>query len=104
VNFRDYHSLTHAWETRLDVQAVDSGVRVRAFAEAEPFYLRSAQARIEPARMWYRNYELAAETARGLDHQEDHLHAATLHSKLGIGQSVTLVASREPAASLVSAL
>jgi len=100
VNFRDYHSLTHAWEGGMDVQPVSSGVRVQAFAEAAPFYIRSAEARIEPAHTWYRNYELAAETARGLDHEEDHLHAATLRAELGIGQSMTLVASTEPAASL----
>ena len=77
---------------------MDGGLRVQAFAEAAPFYLRSAEAEVEPAHTWYRHYELAAEKSRGLDHQEDHLHAATFHAELRTGESVTLVASTDPAA------
>ena len=78
----------------MDVQSVDGGLRVQAFAEAAPFYLRSAEAEVEPAHTWYRNYELAAERSRGLDHQEDHLHAGTFHAELGTGESVTLSPAR----------
>ena len=89
VNYRGYHSLTHAPEVYMDVQPVDGGLRVQAFAEATPFYLRSAGFKAEPAHTWYRNYELAVETWRGLDHQEDHLHAGTFHCELKDGESVT---------------
>jgi predicted glycogen debranching enzyme len=104
VNYRSYHGLTDAAEKHMDVQSLDGGVRVQAFAEGAPFYLRSAEAEIEPAHMWYRHYELAAEKARGLDHQEDHLHAGTFTAELGTGKSVTLVASTESTASLDGAL
>ena len=100
MNFRGYHFLTHAAEGFMDVQPVDGGLRVQAFAEAPPFYLRSAEAEVEAAHMWYRNYELAAERARGLDHEEDHLHAGTFHAELRAGESVTLVASTDAAAKL----
>ena len=84
----------------MDVRPVSGGLRVQAFAEAPPFYVRSAGARADPAHTWYRNYELAAEKARGLDHEEDHLHAGTFHAELRTGESLTLVASTDPAASL----
>jgi predicted glycogen debranching enzyme len=103
VNYRSYHALTDASEKHMDVQSIDRGLRVQAFAEGAPFYLRSAEAEVEPAHMWYRHYELAAEKSRGFDHQEDHLHAGTFQCQLTVGESVTLVASTDPAASLSEA-
>jgi predicted glycogen debranching enzyme len=100
VNYRGYHCLTHAAEGYMDVQPASGGLRVQAYAEATPFYVRSASARADPAHTWYRNYELAAELSRGLDDQEDHLHAGTFHLELKAGDSMTLVASTDPAASL----
>jgi predicted glycogen debranching enzyme len=100
VNYRGYHCLTDASEKHMDVQAVDGGLRVQAFAEGTPFYLRSAEAEVEPEHMWYRRYELTAEKSRGLDHQEDHLDAGTFHFELSAGESASLVASKESTASL----
>jgi predicted glycogen debranching enzyme len=100
VNFRGYHCLTDNPEVHMDVQSTDRGLRVQAFAEAPAFYLRSAEAEVEPAHSWYRHYELAAERSRGLDHQEDHLHAGTFSAELKAGESVTLVASTESTARL----
>lgn len=98
VNYRDCHSLMRAGAWHMEVQPVDGGVRLQAFAEATPFYLLSAEAKVEPAHVWYRDFELAIERSRGFDHQEDHLHAATFHSELRGIDSVTLVASTNPAA------
>jgi predicted glycogen debranching enzyme len=100
VNWRGYHSLTHAKDWRMDVQSVTSGVRVHAFPEAMPFYLRSAEALVETVHTWYRNYELAAERLRGLDHVEDHLHAGTFHAELNPGASITIVATLDSNANL----
>ena len=100
VNYRGYHFLTNASAWHIDVQSTDGGLRVQAFAEAAPFYLRSAEAEVEAGNTWYRHYELAAEKSRGLDHVEDHLHAATFHCELRGGDSVAIVASTDPAASL----
>jgi predicted glycogen debranching enzyme len=91
VNWRGYHCLTHAPESFIDVQSADEGLRVQALPEAPPFYIRSAEATFEPAHTWYRNYELAAEKLRGLDHQEDHLHAGTFQAELKLGDSATLI-------------
>ncbi len=100
VNYRGYHSLTHASDGYMDVQPAAEGLRVQAAADAPPFYIRSDHAQSEAAHTWYRNYELAVELSRGLDHQEDHLHAGTFHVELKAGDSMTLVASTDPAANL----
>jgi len=34
---------------------------------------------------------LAAEKLRGLDHQEDHLHAGTFQAEVKIGDSMTII-------------
>lgn len=99
VNYRDYHALTRADAWRMDVQSVGRGVRIQAFAEAAPFYLLSAEARCEPVSVWYRGFELAAERARGLNHKEDHLHAASFHAEISGGKPATLVFSTNADAS-----
>lgn len=95
VNYRDYHSITHAGDWRLNVEGVEHGLRVRAFENATPYYLLSVSATAEPVHDWYRGFDLAAERSRSLEDHEDHLHAATFRAGLQPGDSVTLVASTE---------
>jgi len=38
VNYRDFHSLTHAGDWRMNITPVEHGVEVRAFDGAVPFY------------------------------------------------------------------
>jgi predicted glycogen debranching enzyme len=96
VNYRDYHSLTHAGGWHIDVQPVQGGIRVHAFAEATPFYVRSAEAKAEAVNVWYRDFELTAERVRGLEHREDSLHAATFRAELNAASGpVTIVASTD---------
>ncbi|HEV2352466.1 MAG TPA: amylo-alpha-1,6-glucosidase [Terriglobia bacterium] len=97
INYRDFHSCTHAGDWRMDVQPVDHGLRVIAFPGATPFYLLSSQATAESVHDWYRNYDLAVERYRGLEACEDHLHAATFGATLAPGDGVTLVLSTESA-------
>jgi len=100
VNYRDYHATTHGGDWRMNVEQVEHGLRIVAFEGATPFYLFSASATEEPAHVWYRNYDLAAERERGLDDREDHLHAGTFHTSLEAGESVRFVCSAEPQAEL----
>jgi predicted glycogen debranching enzyme len=99
VNYRDYHSTTHAGDWRMSVEPVAGGLCVRAFDGATPFYLRSAEAAPEPAHDWYRDFFLTQANYRGLEHTEDHLHAATFHLRLATGQSASMVLSTDPGAS-----
>jgi predicted glycogen debranching enzyme len=95
VNYRDFHSSTHAADWRMKIQPVEYGVMVQAFDGAAPFYLKSTGASCEPRHDWYRDCYLAEETARGLDDHEDHLFAALFRAKLEPGSSVTVVATTE---------
>src|SRR6266852_4951768 len=93
VNYRDYHGSTHAGDWQMNIEPVERGLRVTAFDGATPFYLLSAAASAQPAHEWYRNFELAVESYRGLDDHEDHLHAGTFRATLQPGGSLTLVCS-----------
>ena len=99
VNYRDYHSTTHAGDWRMTIEPVSGGLCVRAFAGAAPFYLLSAQAAAEPAHDWYRNFFLSVAHYRGLDDMEDHLHAATFRLRLEPGQSASVVLTTDANAS-----
>jgi predicted glycogen debranching enzyme len=100
VNYRDFHSTTHAGDWRMHIEPIDNGVKVHAFDAAVPFYLRSGEAACEPRHEWYRNCFLPAERERGLDDQEDHLFAAVFRAKLEVGKSCTIVLSTEAKALL----
>jgi predicted glycogen debranching enzyme len=96
VNYRDFHSSTHAADWRMKIQPVEHGVMIQAFDGATPFYLKSTGASCEPRHDWYRGCYLAEETARGLDDHEDHLCAALFRAKLEPGSSILFVATTEP--------
>ncbi len=100
VNYRDFHATTQAGDWRMSVEPVENGLRIRAFDEAAPFYLKSAGASIQPRHEWYRDYFLPAEKERGLDDCEDRLFAAQFHFRLGLEESVTLVFTTAEATSL----
>ena len=93
INYRDYHSSTHAVDWWMKVDPVARGLRVTAYDGATPFYLLSTRAAGEPAHDWYRNFDLPAERERGLDDHEDHLHAASFRATLSAGESAALVLS-----------
>ncbi|HET7259759.1 MAG TPA: glycogen debranching enzyme N-terminal domain-containing protein, partial [Candidatus Acidoferrum sp.] len=44
VNYRDFHSSTHAGDWRMNIAPVEHGVKVSPYEGATPFYLKSAQA------------------------------------------------------------
>jgi len=96
VNYRDYHATTHAGDWLMNVEPVEHGLRIIAFEGATPFYVLSASASGEPAHVWYRDFDLAAERERGLDDREDHLHAGIFHTSLEAGESFTIVCTVEP--------
>jgi predicted glycogen debranching enzyme len=100
VNYRDFHSLTHAGDWRMNIAPIEKGVKVLAFDGAIPFYLKSSAATCEPRHEWYLGCFLGEETARGLSDREDRLFAALFRTKLQIGSSVVFVATTEVNASL----
>jgi predicted glycogen debranching enzyme len=95
VNYRDFHSLTHAGDWRMNIAPIDKGVKVLAFDGATPFYLKSSAATGEPRHEWHLGCFLGEETARGLSDREDRLFAALFRTRLEIGSSVVFVATTE---------
>jgi predicted glycogen debranching enzyme len=100
VNYRDFHSTTHAGDWLMRVEAVGQGLRVIAFEGARPLALLAERAEAEPAHDWYRGYRLSREEERGLDAIEDHLHCGTFRMTLEPGEAMTLVVSAEASPSL----
>ena len=95
VNYRDFHSGTHADDWRMNIEAVKNGVKVTAFQYATPFYLFSADASAETRHVWYRSCYFPEERARGLEDHEDILFAANFHAILTVGSSISIVVSTE---------
>ena len=100
VTHRDHHAPTQAGDWQMGVSATENGLRVDAYDDATPFFLRSVDAAPTPAHTWYRNYALPVETDRGLPDREDLLHAATFEATLAPEEALTLVFSTEADASL----
>lgn len=93
VNYRDYHGTTRAGDWKMSIQHVDRGIEINSYEGATPFYIFADNADVKQFNDWYYGFNLAEEEYRGLDHLEDHLHAATLTSSLKVGESVTIIAT-----------
>lgn len=100
VNYRDFHHTTQAQDWKMEITAVEDGLRVQAFGGALPFYLKSSGAKWTAQHEWYRAYFLPAERERGLDDQEDRLFAGLFRCHLKLGERVTIVVSTEANATL----
>lgn len=96
VNYRDFHNLTRAGNWKMEISEVGRGLCINAYFGASPFYVLSSSGSVQQCHQWYRAFELATETLRGMSHQEDHLHAGTFVVDLKPGDSVLMVASTEP--------
>ena len=100
INYRDFHSNTHAGNWRMKIDAVKNGLQITAFDGAIPFYLLSAGAKVEPRHDWSRDYFLPLEKYRGLDDREDYLLAAAFRAVLQRNQSVTIIFSTNASTAL----
>lgn len=101
INYRDYHSRTHAGESpakdwQMDVTAIQHGVSVTMYPGAQPLYLLTDSGNASLHNDWYYGFELAAEKERGLNDTDDFLHPATFEATLEPGSSFTVVASTQP--------
>jgi predicted glycogen debranching enzyme len=87
------HCVTQGKTQPMQVKQVDHGLQIVAFDGATPFYFLSDSASATPAQDWYRNFDLAAERARGLPDRTDHFFAGEFRATLPPGSSLTVVAS-----------
>ena len=100
VNYRDFHSSTHAGDWRMTIDGVPNGIRVTAFDGAVPFYVLAQGGSYETRHEWYRDCSLPLERYRGLDDREDHLFAGVFHAVLKAQKPVTMVLTTNPETSL----
>lgn len=100
VNDCAFHCVTQAGDGKMDVSLIERGVRVRAREAATPFYVRSSAGEVRVAGEWYRNFDLAAERARGLVDHSDHFLACEFAATLAPGATLTVVASTDATESL----
>lgn len=99
VDYRDFHATSHAGDCELQIERVGSAVRVAQSTDgATPMWLESDGGDERLENTWYRDYDLPAERARGLEDREDHLLAATFTANLASGEalSVRLSAGASP--------
>jgi predicted glycogen debranching enzyme len=99
VNHRDYHATTHADGWQMRVVPVEHGLRVEPFEGAARLRMLAPGGEAEAAHAWYRRFALPRERERGLDAEDDHLHAGTVRARLQVGEALTVVFSTEPAPS-----
>lgn len=100
VNYRDHHGHTQGEGWQMQIEPRSESLKVQAFDQAQTFYLFAPGATIAPSHIWYKGYNLAMETYRGLYPYDDHLMAATMQVNLSVGESFTLVASTSEAPDL----
>ncbi len=100
ADYGDEHCVTVGRTQPMEVTPVERGLQVVAFDGATPFYVLSDAATACPAKDWYRNFDLAAERARGLPDRADHFFAGELRATIAPGGSLTIVASTAATSSL----
>ncbi len=94
VDDRDFHGNTHAGDRRVEIAAIDGGLRADAHLEGGvPYAVRADRGACAIENVWYRDFVLAQETLRGLDDRDDHLAAGSFTATLGAGESIALFCS-----------
>ncbi len=93
VNCRDHHDTSSHGEWAARTETVTGGLMVRAHEKAPALWMFAEGADAAPANVWYRNFVLPVETARGLSDREDHVLAGEFTRVLEPGEVLTFVAS-----------
>ena len=101
ADYGEEHCVTVGRTQPMEVTPVERGLQVVAFEGATPFYVLSDSATARPAKDWYRNFDLAAERARGLPDRTDHFFAGEFRATIAPGESLTIVASTAATPSLI---
>ncbi len=101
ANYGDEHCATAGQTQPMEVTAVENGLKVAAAEGTTPFFVLSDLATAQPAAEWYRNFDLAAERARGLPDTTDHFFAGEFRATIAPGGTLTIVASTAAAPLLI---
>jgi len=101
VTSRSHHDTTH---DHPGLRSTLSESLVRIEGGAVPFYLLAKDFDVALRNEWRRSPALAIETFRGLDDQDENLHAVDFTTTLGPGDSALIAISTDPVARLDAAL
>jgi glycogen debranching enzyme len=94
IAFRDYHATTHengALDPRFEIDG--NSVKLTPYTGLPSLYLNHSGADIQPAGVWFRNFEYDRERERGLDFREDLFNPLVLAFDLHRNSSASVVAS-----------
>lgn len=100
INYRDYHGTTHPNDLSVNLEKVSNGLKVVAHPHATPFYLYTAGAHVTPDTAWIERYYRAVEVYRGFEETESHYQVGYFSITLQPFESVTLIATTEPDATV----
>jgi predicted glycogen debranching enzyme len=95
VNYRDIHSETRADDWQMQIDPVEDGLKVTAYAGAIPIYVLSDKANLTCNHDWHRRYFLMREANRGHQATEDHLDIGEFETTLHPDESVTFTLTTE---------
>ena len=99
--YRDFHShASGGWQ--MDVAVEERSLAIKAFPGARPYWLSIDRGDVVAGTDWYWGFRHREEARRGLDANEDLFKPGTFRIRLAAGQSVTLIASAEPAVARTS--
>ncbi len=93
ADYGEEHCVTTARTQPMAVTPVKHGLQIVAFDGATPLFVLSDSATAAAAGVWYRNFDLAVERARGLPDRTDHFFAGEFQATIAPGGSLTIVAS-----------
>jgi len=96
IAFRDYHATTHengALDPHFEIDG--DAVKATPYAGLPSLYLNHSGAEIQPAGVWFRNFEYDRERERGLDFREDLFNPLVLVFDLHRDGSASVAASTE---------
>ena len=99
VNYRDRHCTTDSKNLSYKITNHQPGIKVKAVPNAADLCLSGFKdwevIAWEVNNEWYKDFALAVEEYRGLNHVEDHLYAGNCRVSLELGEAITIVASAE---------
>ncbi|TAF51771.1 MAG: glycogen debranching protein [Oscillatoriales cyanobacterium] len=95
VNDRSHHggSVRHEWHC----EPVHRGACIWSGSTGTPLYVTSDRGRMNVCYDWHFGFQLQRECERGTGAMEDHLHLATIEATMAQGETLTIVASTQPA-------
>jgi predicted glycogen debranching enzyme len=93
VDYRSFHGTTRAESMPMAMEDQPRGLRITAYPGAVPFVIAADRGSCARVGIWYLDFGLTEERARGLDDREDHFCAGEFTFFLAPGESATVSAA-----------